>query len=443
MGDGKADIDKTLTPTENLTWPVLTRSNYQNWASHIQCNLEGLNLWDAIEMGEKAERRQDRLALGSMLRGVPTAMHSMLPNKKTAKEAWEAIKTMRLGTDRLKKVNAQKLLGEFEAMTFKPGESIDDFALRITKLVTDLRGLGEESVTDTRMVKKFLRVVPSKYSQVAVAVEMVKDLKTLTIEDLVAHLRAAEERLESSVDQVAEKATKLLLMKEKWAARNKARMISESSGSGFKGGGGGHQAHDKKHRKRSNKGGDGVARDSGSSSQNTPKRRGKCGKCGAYGHWHKECPRRKAQGDKQEVAHHVNNEGDNGALLVAQVCNVVRTTAVGGNNVFLNQERVFPSTYDVRTWVLDTGATNHMTGCRESLASLDESAKGVVRFGDGSRVEICEMGAVTIAGKHTDHRVLTEVYYIPSLRCNIVSLSQLEEAGCRVEIDRGVMTIYE
>ena len=104
---------------------------------------------------------------------------------------------------------------------------------------------------------------------------------------------------------------------------------------------------------------------------------------------------------------------------------------------------MFPSSYDAGTWVLDTGATNHMTACRESLASLDETIKGAVRFGDGSKVEICGIGAVTIAGKNQDHRVLTEVYYIPSLRCNIVSLGQLEEAGCRVEIDHGVMQVFE
>ena len=65
----------------------------------------------------------------------------MLLNKKTVKEAWEAIKTMHLGADRVKEVNAQKLLAEFESIAFKPGEAIDDFAIRITKLVTDLRGL--------------------------------------------------------------------------------------------------------------------------------------------------------------------------------------------------------------------------------------------------------------------------------------------------------------
>ncbi|CAD6341779.1 unnamed protein product [Miscanthus lutarioriparius] len=257
MSDGKADVDKTFTPTANLTWPVLTRSNYQGWASHIQCNLEGLNLWEAIEKGEKADRRQDRLALGSMLRGVPTEMHSMLLNKKSAKEAWEAIKTMRLGADRVKEVNAQKLLGEFESMAFKPGESIDDFALRITKLVTDLRGLGEESVTDARMVRKFLRVVPKK------------------------------------------------VLSWRWLLR--------------------------------------------------------CFTGARY------------------------------------------------------------------------RATNHMTGAEShSLPWMIQREEH--RFGDGSRVEIRNWGG-HYRRKNTDHRVLTNVYYIPSLRCNIVDLGQLEEANCRVEID--------
>jgi len=84
-----------------------------------------------------------------------------------------------------------------------------------------------------------------------------------------------------------------------------------------------------------------------------------------------------------------------------------------------------------------------MTGCRASLADLDESVRGAVKFGDGSTVEICGIGAVTMAGKNQEHRVLTEVYFIPSLRCNIVSLGQLEEAGCRVEIDKGVLEVFE
>jgi len=328
----------------NLTWPMLTRTNYQGWSSHIQCNLEGMYLWDAIE-DEKLERRRDRLALGAMLRGVPQEMHSMLLNKKTAKEAWEAIKTMRLGADRVKEVNAQKLLAEFEAIAFKLGETIDDFTIQITKLVTDLRGLGEETVTDARVVKKFLRVVPSRYSQVAVAIEMFKDLKNLTIEELIGHLRAAEERFEPSMEQVMEKAGKLLLTEEEWAEKNKSRMVSESSTSTAKGGGGGgHLLKKEKHWRRKNNGG-GEGREPELTSMGTPRRKGKCRKCGVYGHWGKECKKAPPK-ERQEAAHHANADGENGALLVAQVCNVVQSMAAATQQVFLNQERVFPASYD-------------------------------------------------------------------------------------------------
>jgi hypothetical protein len=82
----------------NLVWPMLSCTNYQEWSAHVQCNLEAMYLWDAIE-SDKVERRRDRLALGAMIRGVPPEMHSMLLNKKSAKGAWEAIKSMRLGAE--------------------------------------------------------------------------------------------------------------------------------------------------------------------------------------------------------------------------------------------------------------------------------------------------------------------------------------------------------
>lgn len=90
---------------ENLVWPMLTHTNYQEWSTLVQCNLEGMYLWDAIE-SNKVERRRDWLALGTMIRGVPPEMHSMLLNKKSAKEACEAIKLMHLGAEHVKEVNA-------------------------------------------------------------------------------------------------------------------------------------------------------------------------------------------------------------------------------------------------------------------------------------------------------------------------------------------------
>ena len=423
----------------NLIWPILTRTNYQEWASHIQCNLEGMFLWDAIE-DAKVERRRDRLALGAMLRGVPTEMHSILLKKKNAKEAWEALKTMRLGADRVKEVNAQKLLSEFEQITFKQGETIDEFAIRILKLATDLEGLGEK-IADSRVVKKFLRVVPARYNQVAVTIEMFCDMKTLTLEELVGRLRAAEDRFEPSMEEVTEKMPKLLLSEEDWLAKHKSRMIQDgsSSSSNQKNSGGRYVRKDKTGTR-----GGGEARDSGVrlTSMGTLRRNGRCNKCKKYGHFAKEC-KTKQKEERQEGAHHAAADIETGALMVAQVCTVIRSPIKHTPTVFLNQERVFPGVYSEGAWILDTGATNHMTGCSEALSSLDKSVRGAVRFGDGSTVEIHGIGAVTIAGKNNEHRVLTEVYYIPSLKCNIISLGQLEEGGHRVEIDHGVMEVFE
>jgi hypothetical protein len=360
-----------------------------------------------------------------MLCVVPQEMHSMLLNKKSVKEAWEAIKMMRFGADRVKEVNAQKLVAEFEAISFKPGKTIDDFPIRITKLATDLRGLGEKSVDDSCVVRKFLCVVPPRYNQVVVAIEMFCDMKELTIEELVGRRRVAEDRFKPSVEQVTDKAGRLLLTEEDWVARNKSCPAPDpSSGSGSKGGGCNVR------KERSGARGGGEARDSGvkHTLMGTPRRKGKCRKCGIYGHFAKECKSKVQNEERQEAAHHANTDAEP-VLMMAQVCNVVWTATPSTQHVFLNQERVFSVEYGEGAWVLDTGATNHMTGCRESLATLNESVRGTVRFGDGSTVEIHGIGAVRIAGKNQDHRVLIEVYFIPSLKSNILSLGHLEEGG--------------
>jgi len=63
--------------------------------------------------------------------------------KSSVKEAWDLIKTLRQGTNRVKEVNAQKLTKEFENLAFKEGESVEDFGLRVTTLIANLKDLGE------------------------------------------------------------------------------------------------------------------------------------------------------------------------------------------------------------------------------------------------------------------------------------------------------------
>ena len=80
----------------SVVYPMLTHTNYNDWSLVMQVCLEAQGLWEAIDVGT-TDRRENRLALASLIRAVPAEMHFALAVKKSAKEAWEAIKTMRMG----------------------------------------------------------------------------------------------------------------------------------------------------------------------------------------------------------------------------------------------------------------------------------------------------------------------------------------------------------
>jgi hypothetical protein len=64
--------------------------------------------------------------------------------KKSAAEAWDAIKMMCVGSNKVQKGRAQQLRREFEAMTCRSSEKVDDFTLRLSNLVINLEELGKE-----------------------------------------------------------------------------------------------------------------------------------------------------------------------------------------------------------------------------------------------------------------------------------------------------------
>ena len=83
-----------------------------------------------------------------------------------------------------------------------------------------------------------------------------------------------------------------------------------------------------------------------------------------------------------------------------------------------------------------------MTSQHEFFSDLDSGVKGSVNFGDASAVEIMAVGSVIFKAKTGEHRLLTGVYYIPALK-NSISIGQLDENGSRVEIEDGVLRIWD
>jgi hypothetical protein len=202
-------------------YPILTRTNYPEWAMVIRVQLQAAHLWDAIEFGPD-EDGDDRAALAALLRAVPPELVRTLAIKDCAKTAWEAIKTMRLGSERIREAKAQTRLREWEELRFKSGESIEDFALRLTAIVNDLELLGDP-IEEYKAVLKYLRVVPRKCRMVVMAIEQTVDLRTLTVEDLTGRFTTAEEGY--NLDDATDGVGKLLLTEEEWASRQRLLAI--------------------------------------------------------------------------------------------------------------------------------------------------------------------------------------------------------------------------
>jgi hypothetical protein len=74
---------------------------------------------------------------------------------------------------------------------FKSSECVEDFSVRITSLVNELRVLGDE-ITNKEVVKKMLHLVPKKFEQVAISMETLLDLNSLSIEEAMGHLHSVE-----------------------------------------------------------------------------------------------------------------------------------------------------------------------------------------------------------------------------------------------------------
>lgn len=67
-----------------------------------------------------------------------------------------------------------------------------------------------------------------------------------------------------------------------------------------------------------------------------------------------------------------------------------------------------------------------------------------MKFGDayGSTVDIKGRGVVSFRCKNGEEKTLKEVYYIPTLCNNIISLGQLSEAGNKVILQGDYLWVY-
>ncbi|XP_020260266.1 uncharacterized protein LOC109836694 [Asparagus officinalis] len=492
--------EKMTTKVGSLTlqYPTLSRDNYASWAIKMKVYMKAQDVWDAIEpaAGASVEHRKDQMALAAIYQGIPEETLMVIAEKQTAKEAWETLKTMHLGADRVRNAKVQTLKSEFELLRMKENDNVDDFSTKLTGVVNKIRALGGE-MEENYVVRKLLRAVPERFLTIVSTIEQFGDIDDMTLEEAIGRLKAHEERARVFRNNVDDH---LLLTHAEWQARSKkngggflstpttndgsgrgrGRGAGRGRGRGQRGRGGqqyhgsgqqyhgsGQQYHGSGQQYHGGRGGEhggqagrggfggrggrpgggfghgGAARQEGESSTSGGRDKSniKCFNCGVYGHFQSEC--HKQRRNNEQEAHLTRAYDEEPTLMMAML-------EESSSVILLNEEKVMPDLLtageahvDNNTWYLDNGASNHMTGHRDKFKELDENIKGTVKFGDGSAVEIKGKGSILFQCNNGDQRLLPEVYYIPSLKSNIISLGQMTEDGSKVVIADEYLRVFD
>jgi len=401
--------------------PKLTKENFENWSIQMKALLGLQELLDFVEKGYnepldenslsqanknalKEARKNDKKALFLIYQALDENTFEKVSMAKTSKEAWENLQKCFKGVEKVQRIRLQTLRGEFESLQMKDDELISDYFSRVLIIANQIKRCGEE-MSDLRVIEKVLRSLPSKFDYIVVAIEESKNLDDMTIDELMGSLQAHEQRLlkkvSTSIEKVFQTNVSLNNTKDQNAQeRRQGRGRGRGRGQGR---GRGREFYRESEYNQSS-----TSRERGNNFK-FDKSKVKCYCCGKIGHYKSEC----------WYNDEVNNE-ETSNLIKEEIDSTILLT-FGGNEKIGNN-----------VWFLDSGASNHMTGRKELFVELDESTKGDVSFGDNSKSEIKGKGKILIKTRNGDHQFISNVYYVPALKNNILSLGQLVEKGYKI-----------
>ena len=144
-------------------YPRYDRGNYTTWAKRMEWAMEGNDIWEAVDPGGDefkkgaSKYRKDRQALTAIGSVVPADVMQHLISKDSAKAAWETLKTLNLGHERVRRATLQTLQKKYENLEMEGDETLVAFASRVATIVNGICAQGEK-LEDISVVMRFLRV---------------------------------------------------------------------------------------------------------------------------------------------------------------------------------------------------------------------------------------------------------------------------------------------
>ncbi|GJS03669.1 zinc finger, CCHC-type containing protein [Tanacetum coccineum] len=422
---------KPVAPITHYQCPTLKLTNYTVWAIQIKVILEAHGLWEIIEPKEntQADEKKDKATIAFLYQALTEDVILQVAGCETAKELWESLKKRHVGEEKVQQARLQSLMIGFQTLQMTEDDTVDAFTAKLNGYATKAKELGK-TLDESLLVRKLLDSTPDRFIQIVASIEQTNDLDDITLDEIIGKLKAFEERIKLRKGGQVESQENLLFAHGEHS-RGGRRFGNRRGRTNFS------RGNWQRNRNRYD------SKEESSTHKGKPKwnkrecdmSKIQCHKCRKFGHFRKDC---KESSTTQEQSNLIL-EDEEPSLLMA-------THETVHKEILLNEEQVQPGKYattDASIWYLDNGASNHMTGTKSHFRDIDESTTGHVRFGDGSYMEIKGRGSILLGCSHHEQKIVSDVYYIPNLKSNILSLGQLTEIGCKIIMDGNKLTLYD
>ncbi|KAL4556283.1 hypothetical protein LXL04_038930 [Taraxacum kok-saghyz] len=385
--------------TANTHFPIkLTPTNFPVWRKQILSTLIGLDLDKFIIgtnpcpsktlAGDETKPnpaylpwfRQDQIIISAILGSLSDSIQPLVASAETSQQAWEHLNASYASVSRSRIISLKSRL----AKNPKGNRTISEF-LHEMKAIADELALVQNPIHEEDLAVHIISQLGDEYNHVTAALKVRET--PLSFHELFDKLVDFERSLK---DTVPSPMITTVNNTQRQQDRSYSRPYSDNRSTNRPS----HRSS-KQPRPQGN-GNNYISNNRGS--QNPPF----CQFCSIPGHDTKEC--RKLSRFLRE--------------------NNINVSTNSSAHPVINTTSAHPTRH-AQQWMFDTGASHHVTSDHSSLHTLSEyGGPDEIVLGNGKTLPISHTGHTNLS-THTRPLALSNVFYVPSLRNNLISVAKL------------------